>query len=216
MPGPKQERAQKTREEILRAAAEVFDERGYHGAGMREIMKRAGVTLGAVYFHFPNKEALAQAVMHEQPATIVPSLRSEGLQRLVDITLVWSHKLQSDPLLRAGVRLTSEQTGYGFDDVTPYRQWAQIMEECLVDGLAAGDVRTDADVPALAEFLVAACTGIQAYSLLASGREDLPERARTMWRLIMPAIATPHAAAGIDVSEAREAAVNGLTAGSGR
>ncbi|MDI5983012.1 TetR/AcrR family transcriptional regulator, partial [Amycolatopsis magusensis] len=108
-PGPKQERAQKTREEILRAAAEVFDERGYHGAGMREIMKRAGVTLGAVYFHFPNKEALAQAVMHEQPATIVPSLRSEGLQRLVDITLVWSHKLQSDPLLRAGVRLTSEQ-----------------------------------------------------------------------------------------------------------
>ncbi|MET7361080.1 ScbR family autoregulator-binding transcription factor [Streptomyces sp. NPDC005562] len=208
MPEPKQERAQKTREEILRAAAEVFDERGYSGASMREIMNRAGVTLGAVYFHFPNKEALALAVMRAQPASIVPALKSAGLQRLVDITFVWAHKLQTDPTLRAGVRLTSEQTGFGLDDATPYREWARIMEECLADGRTAGEVRADVDVRVLAEFIVSACTGLQAYSLLASGREDLPERTRAMWRLLMPAIATGSAAESIDVSEDREAAVN--------
>ncbi|MEU5900224.1 ScbR family autoregulator-binding transcription factor [Streptomyces venezuelae] len=208
MPEPKQERAVKTREEILRAAAEVFDERGYSGASMREIMKRAGVTLGAVYFHFPNKEALALAVMRAQPTSIVPALKSQGLQRLVDITFVWSHKLQTDSMLRAGVRLTSEQTGFGLDDATPYQEWAGIMEECLADGQTAGDVRADVDVRMLAEFVVSACTGMQAYSLLASGRKDLPERARSMWQLLMPAIATSSAADTIDVSAAREATVN--------
>ncbi|MFG2114733.1 ScbR family autoregulator-binding transcription factor [Streptomyces sp. NPDC048718] len=208
MTKPKQERAQKTREEILRAAAEVFDERGYNGAGMREIMNRAGVTLGAVYFHFPNKEALALAVMRAQPTSIVPALESQGLQRLVDITLVWSHKLRTDLMLRAGVRLTSEQTGFGFDDITPYRQWAQIMEECLGEGRGMGHVRTDVHLPELAEFIVSACTGLQEYSLLANGREDLPARTRGMWRLLMPAIATPEGIDRTDISEAREIAVN--------
>ncbi|MFE7498309.1 ScbR family autoregulator-binding transcription factor [Streptomyces albidoflavus] len=208
MPEPKQERAQRTREEILRAAAEVFDERGYSGASMREIMNRARVTLGAVYFHFPNKEALALAVMRAQPSSIVPALKSQGLQRLVDITFVWAHKLQSDPTLRAGVRLTSEQTGFGLDDATPYREWARIMEECLADGRAAGEVREDVDIRTLAEFIVSACTGLQAYSLLTSGREDLPERTRAMWQLLLPAIAEGDAVGSVDVSQAREAAVN--------
>ncbi|MCU7707009.1 ScbR family autoregulator-binding transcription factor [Streptomyces albidoflavus] len=206
MPEPKQERAQRTREEILRAAAEVFDERGYSGASMREIMNRARVTLGAVYFHFPNKEALALAVMRAQPSSIVPALKSRGLQRLVDITFVWAHKLQTDPTLRAGVRLTSEQTGFGLDDATPYREWARIMEECLADGRAAGEIRENVDIRSTAEFLVSACTGLQAYSLLTSGREDLPDRTRAMWRLLIPTIACD--AASVDVSEAREAAVN--------
>ncbi|MFE6601828.1 ScbR family autoregulator-binding transcription factor [Streptomyces albidoflavus] len=208
MPEPKQERAQRTREEILRAAAEVFDERGYSGASMREIMNRARVTLGAVYFHFPNKEALALAVMRAQPSSIVPALKSQGLQRLVDITFVWAHKLQSDPTLRAGVRLTSEQTGFGLDDATPYREWARIMEECLADGRAAGEVREGVDIRTLAEFIVSACTGLQAYSLLTSGREDLPERTRAMWQLLLPAIAEGDAVDSVDVSQAREAAVN--------
>ncbi|MET7511022.1 ScbR family autoregulator-binding transcription factor [Streptomyces albidoflavus] len=208
MPEPKQERAQRTREEILRAAAEVFDERGYNGASMREIMSRAGVTLGAVYFHFPNKEALALAVMRAQPAGIVPALDSRGLQRLVDITFVWAHKLRTDPTLRAGVRLTSEQTGFGLDDATPYLDWARIMEECLIEGRAAGEVRADVDLRAVAEFVVSACTGLQAYSLLISGRADLPGRTRAMWRLLLPAIATGDGAGAVDVSEAREAVVN--------
>ncbi|MER7195892.1 TetR family transcriptional regulator [Streptomyces flaveolus] len=47
MAEPKQERATRTRELILRAAAEVFDESGYSGAGISKIMNRAGVTQGA-------------------------------------------------------------------------------------------------------------------------------------------------------------------------
>jgi AcrR family transcriptional regulator len=43
---------------ILRAATEVFAERGYHGAAMEEIARRSGVSTPVVYDHFDSKVAL--------------------------------------------------------------------------------------------------------------------------------------------------------------
>ncbi|MFD8655358.1 TetR family transcriptional regulator, partial [Streptomyces mirabilis] len=58
----RQERAVRTRRLILDAAASVFDERGYEAATIGEVLARAGVTKGALYFHFPSKRALAEGV----------------------------------------------------------------------------------------------------------------------------------------------------------
>lgn len=66
----RQERAVRTREALLRAAAEVFDTAGYSGASINKILERAGLTAGAMYFHFKNKEALARAVIMEQAADL--------------------------------------------------------------------------------------------------------------------------------------------------
>ncbi|MDH6118104.1 ScbR family autoregulator-binding transcription factor [Kitasatospora sp. GAS204B] len=202
-PEPKQERAVRTRDEILQAAAQVFDEHGYHGASMREIIKRAGVTLGAVYFHFPNKEALARAVMTAQTPTIMPRLASQGLQRLVDLTLVWSRQLQIDPVLRAGVRLTGEQTGFGLSEVEPYRVWVEIMQDCLRTAERDGELLAGIDVHETAEFVVSACTGMQMYAQIATGRADLSERTVSMWRLLLPALATEAAAKAMKVGVKR-------------
>ncbi|WP_424217586.1 ScbR family autoregulator-binding transcription factor (plasmid) [Streptomyces sp. BI20] len=200
-----QERAVKTRAAIILAAAEVFDESGYHGAAMREIMKRAGITLGAVYFHFPNKEALAVAVMNSQPQTIMPRLTSDGLQRLIDLTLVWSHQLQVDRILRAGVRLAVEQTGFGRHDSESFDEWKVIMRTCLDEARARGELRESADPEQVAEFVVSACTGMQFYSNLVTGRTDLPRRTVDMWNLLIPTLAEPEAAAALRVSERRAA-----------
>ncbi|MER7760763.1 ScbR family autoregulator-binding transcription factor [Streptomyces sp. NPDC097619] len=203
----KQERAVKTRQTIISAAAEVFDECGYHGASMREIMKRAGVTLGAVYFHFPNKEALAIAVMNSQPETIMPKLASEGLQRLVDLTLVWSHQLQVDKILRAGVRLAVEQTGFGLHDPESYEEWRQIMEDCLHEAQDRGELRDFVDGRKVAEFVVGACTGMQLYSDLVARRKDLPRRTVNMWELLIPSIATELGRSSVKVSLRRATAL---------
>ncbi|MFF3495258.1 ScbR family autoregulator-binding transcription factor [Streptomyces sp. NPDC002795] len=188
---PKQERAVQTRKAILSAAAEAFDEYGYAGASINLILKRAGLTTGALYFHFDSKEDLARAVMNEQPELIVPQLHSEGLQRLVDITLLWSHMLQIDPLLRAGVRLTGEQAAMGARDVTPYRSWAGVMTDCLRDAKESGELQAGVLPDELGEFITEACTGMQMYSAVASGREDLTERTLRMWRLLLPGVAVP-------------------------
>ncbi|MFJ9816703.1 ScbR family autoregulator-binding transcription factor [Streptomyces sp. NPDC101151] len=189
---PKQQRAVQTREAILRAAAAVFDELGYSGASINRILERAGTTAGALYFHFKSKEGLAHAVMHAQPETIVPMADSHGLQRVVDVTLVWAYQLQVDLMLRAGVRLTTEQTTFGMEDASgPYQQWAQIMEEYLREAADRGELQAGVDPRELAEYIVESCTGMQLYSAAVSGREDLMDRVLRMWRLLLPGIAVP-------------------------
>ncbi|MEK8171459.1 helix-turn-helix domain-containing protein [Streptomyces sp. M19] len=59
-PMARQERAIRTRNEILRAAATVFNEFGYDAATIAETLTRADVTKGALYFHFQSKEDLAR------------------------------------------------------------------------------------------------------------------------------------------------------------
>ncbi|AJT63828.3 A-factor receptor protein [Streptomyces lydicus] len=191
MAEPKQDRAVRTREAILYAAAEVMDEFGFAGASITKIAERAGTTTGAMYFHFKSKEGLAQAVMNAQPETIVPRLESAGLQRLVDITLVWAWRLQVDPLLRAGVRLAVEQGAFGLQDDTSFREWVQIMEGCLNEAREQGELLASVRPSEVAEFVVGACTGSQLHSQLTSGRGDLPERVVRMWRLLLPGVAVP-------------------------
>ncbi|TWV58415.1 TetR/AcrR family transcriptional regulator [Streptomyces misionensis] len=203
MASEKQERAVHTRESLLLAAAETFDEYGYSGASINRILKRAGLTAGALYFHFDSKEDLARAVMNSQPKTIVPLLDSRGLQRLVDITLTWSRRLQEDPLLRAGVRLTNEQVSFGVQDATPYRSWSGIMADCLRDAHERGELQAGVDPAEVGEFVVEACTGMQMFSAVASGRTDLIERVTRMWRLLLPGIAVPAIVARIEVGPNR-------------
>ncbi len=49
------------RAEILRRAAAVFREKGFHGAGMREIAAGLGMAPGALYYYFESKEDLLYA-----------------------------------------------------------------------------------------------------------------------------------------------------------
>ena len=50
----KERKIAKKKEEILRAAAEVFIEKGYHGTTMEEIAARLLMTKGSMYYYFKN------------------------------------------------------------------------------------------------------------------------------------------------------------------
>ncbi|KUN77915.1 branched-chain amino acid aminotransferase [Streptomyces bungoensis] len=198
-----QDRAVKTREAIVRGAAEVFDQYGYNGASVNRIMRRAGVSQGAMYFHFKSKEELARAVMNAQPDTIVPRLDSDGLQRIVDMTFVWAWQIQRDVLLRAGVRLTNEQDGTGMHDASPYVDWARILETSLTQAQDEGQVNESVNVRQFAELLVSACTGMQMFAKAVSGRQDLPDRVVAMWRILLPGVAPARIAASINLDVRR-------------
>lgn len=204
----KQERAEQTRRALLLAAAEVFDEFGYAGASITRILKRAGVTAGALYFHFGSKEDLAKAVMNSQPDTLVPLLAASGLQRLIDLTLVWSWQLQRDPLLEYGVRLTNEQASIGDSlNADPYEKFRGIMTSCLHEAREEGELQPGIEPTVVAEFVIAACTGMQMYSNVVSGRRDLPERTQQMWNLLLPGIAVPSVITRAEATPARGAAM---------
>ena len=68
------EEAQQTRSNLLNAALNVFYERGVSKASLDEIAKAAGVTRGALYWHFKNKEDLFEALFQNYYADLEQQL----------------------------------------------------------------------------------------------------------------------------------------------
>ena len=66
MPRASREKSEATRSHIVEAAYQLFIERGYHGTSMRDVGREAGLTVGAIYNHFPNKEDLWKEVLFER------------------------------------------------------------------------------------------------------------------------------------------------------
>src|SRR6516165_7497408 len=62
--------AERNRQRILRAAADVFTERGLQ-ATLDDVAHRAGVGVGTVYRRFPDKEALVEALFAERLEALV-------------------------------------------------------------------------------------------------------------------------------------------------
>jgi len=63
--GRRAEQTEETRRLVLAAARELFIEHGYDRTPIEEILQRANVSRGALYHHFPSKEALLEAVFDE-------------------------------------------------------------------------------------------------------------------------------------------------------
>ena len=70
------EQSQKTRRALLDTARATFTTQGYAAASTGEIVRRAGVTRGALYYHFRNKAALFEAVFDEVRGEHIQVLRT--------------------------------------------------------------------------------------------------------------------------------------------
>ncbi len=68
---PKAEQSEKTQRALLDAAQGLFAERGYARTSTEEIVQRAAVTRGALYYHYHDKAGLFKAVYDEQRAALV-------------------------------------------------------------------------------------------------------------------------------------------------
>jgi AcrR family transcriptional regulator len=64
----REERRQRTREELVAAARRVFTREGFHGASLDQIADEAGYTKGAVYSNFAGKDELFLAVLDDHLA----------------------------------------------------------------------------------------------------------------------------------------------------
>ena len=75
----KAEQSDKTRRALLDAARTLFTAQGYVAASTEEIVRRAGVTRGALYYYFPDKAALFEAVFDEVGQEYIAALQADLL-----------------------------------------------------------------------------------------------------------------------------------------
>jgi AcrR family transcriptional regulator len=78
---PKGEKRVRTRARLLAAARELVAERGYEHTTLADVAKRAGMTTGAIYGNFANREALFVALGQEFWTPIAPSVVAPATDR---------------------------------------------------------------------------------------------------------------------------------------
>lgn len=99
------EEAAATRDSVLMAALDLFSEKGYSRSTCSDIAKRIGMTRGAVYWHFENKEALLAALIdyaNEREKNIVNEQVSEvkTLEDLRNAFISHARVVENDPVVQ--------------------------------------------------------------------------------------------------------------------
>ena len=171
---------ERTRGRLLQAAFQEIHRSGFRSADLDAILARAGVTKGALYYHFDNKEALGYAVADEVIATKVHQKWVQPLRNIENPIDVLIRIFQSESLKREDVQrgcyllnLSQEMSGLdeGFRRRTArvYKDWHDAMAEALRGGQKRRAVRSDINANETATFLIAAWEG---YVALGKNSQD--------------------------------------------
>ncbi|WP_406393878.1 ScbR family autoregulator-binding transcription factor [Streptomyces sp. NBC_00887] len=189
----KQDRAVRTRQELIRSAAEAFDRSGFAPSSLTEISVGAGVSSGALHFHFGSKRALGAAVESEAARILQdilaphPCERPASLRNLVDTSHVLARRLAEDVVLRAGFGLAGDAAWQ--EDVALWRVWHTWVRSMLTRARAEGVLAADVLIDDLASAVTAVVVGAQAL-----GRADADWSPRQavdrFWNLLLPRIGT--------------------------
>ncbi|MFD8208486.1 TetR family transcriptional regulator [Streptomyces sp. NPDC059695] len=212
-----QQRAERTRQEILSSAARVFDRMGYERASLARIAGEARVTTGALVFHFATKSDLATAVRGKARAVTRITVESACLSTegvggtAIDKLVITTHALirlfETDPMARAGERLSRElqSTDPGPGQDCPWRREVGRLARYAV---AEQALRPGVDATAVAALIGYVITGVELEMRLPGTPADTPwptesgalhdpaeERLRRIWELILPGLVHPAAPA---------------------
>jgi AcrR family transcriptional regulator len=192
----RQARSEATRRKIVDSAVDLINEIGYPAAGLGDIIERAELTKGALYYHFDSKEALATAIIEEGADSIIGAFRaaarpsSPALENLIHGSFVVTDVLGSDRVSRAGARLL--RTFGGFNPAA--KKTLQILVDELVNGIESatteGDLRPAVNPQSTGASIVAGMLGAELLSSTLANGEDLRARFTRMWEMELTAIVT--------------------------
>ncbi|SFQ37194.1 DNA-binding transcriptional regulator, AcrR family [Amycolatopsis arida] len=160
----KRERGHATRDHVVTVATRLFAEHGYDGTSVEAVLRESGLSRGALYHHFPGKDALFTAVL-------------EALHRRVDERMAAATRGSSDPVaaVRAGcaawIRLTGDPAVQRIllldaPAVLGWQRWRELDEQHVL-----GRIRRALTDAAGAGLLAADHVDVFAHALLATMNE---------------------------------------------
>ena len=164
-------KGEQTREEIVQRAARLFNEQGYFGASLSDIMRVTGLEKGGIYNHFGSKEELALEAFDYAVGLINRRIREAILaqpntyNRLVALIEAFS-RTATDPVLPGGCPIMN--TIIEADDTQPalkeraHAQLDRLFESIrytLKLGVERGEMRPGVDSQKLASLIIASVEG---------------------------------------------------------
>ena len=185
-----------TRAQIIRAAAHQFAVNAYSSVSLDDIVADAGVTKGALYFHFRSKRALADAVVEERVQSSQAAVaelikrRMSGLETMVDAVYLVAVQEFGTELGRASVNLLDSAGRIEGKQARRLNEWITGMTPVVQRAIAEGDVSPDLDAGDVARMIITLYAGTRVATELDDTEQFLHHMAKN-WALILPAIANP-------------------------
>ena len=163
-------KGEQTRREIIRKAAPIFNQKGYDGAALSDLMRATGLEKGGIYRHFDSKQQLA-AEAFDYAWKVAIDTRFEGTQEIPNTVdrlkqVVRNFMDRRAGLVPGGCPLLN--TAIDSDDGNPQlrakaRQalssWLDRLQVIAEEGKRRGEVRSDVDSAQLAMLIVSTLEG---------------------------------------------------------
>ncbi len=180
-------KGERTRERIIRQTGPLFNERGYAGAALSDILEATGLRKGGIYNHFASKDELALAAFDHTfelaSRHVVRALEGKEVpvERLSALLEAYRTLLE-EPALRGGCPILN--TAVESDDTHPalreraraaMDRWRALFRNTIERGIACGTVRA-VDADEVASVMISTIEGAVMMSKLYSDRVHL-ERA---------------------------------------
>ena len=194
--------AEITRQRVLEAALKVFSRQGYAAARLEDVADEAGVTRGAIYWHFKNKADLYTTLVGEVMERLeeVVERAVSGGRDFLDITrrvmLSIITLAEEDETYRAVIELTTLKTGYDPELEEGMRNKRAGMREIEAHitgyfrlAIANGELRTDLDPVIAARGQLAYINGVMVTWLLDQEAFSLRECAPALVEIYIRGIA---------------------------
>jgi AcrR family transcriptional regulator len=206
----RQARSEATRRKIITSAVELFNEIGYPATGLGDIIERAEMTKGALYYHFDSKESLATAVIEEGSAHLVQAFRNitsssaPALESIIHGVFVVADLLSTDMIARSGTQLMRAFGEFNEAAARTYGAWLAEMTACTGRAIDDGDIRSDLDPQTVGETILGSMLGAELLASATTAGADMLQRVTWTWKVLLPAIVSQESRSYFDEFLARE------------
>lgn len=165
-------KAKITRENIIKKAAELFNQKGYSGVSMSDIMRATGLQKGGIYNHFQSKEELALSALDLAFSLVnqrfINALKGKthAIERLQAITSVYLSFVVDEPPLPGGCPILN--TAIESDDTNSVlrvkteqtmNNWRQLICQIIEKGIAEGEISQTVEADMVATIVISNLEG---------------------------------------------------------
>lgn len=156
-----------TRERILDVGAELFARKGFHGTGLSELLKQAGVPKGSFYHYFSSKEEFGVVLIErtrdgyvEELRPILSDRKLSPLRRLRAVFELCLEEAEANgPTVECLISKLALETAHLSDPMhaavkCAYQQWSSLLAQVIREGQSAGEIDPNHDADRLGNVLV--------------------------------------------------------------